>query len=104
MRFPGLRHRARIRATRWLHPGLRSADMLPGQRGVPYQGRRGWLQWQHSNPKKSSDITGVRQWILGSKAAAPLFALPPRAVSYTHLRAHETGRNLVCRLLLEKKK
>src|SRR5665213_3247861 len=23
-------------------------------------------------------------------------------VSYTHLRAHETGRNLVCRLLLEK--
>ena len=27
---------------------------------------------------------------------------PP--VSYTHLRAHETGRNLVCRLLLEKKK
>src|SRR5674476_339365 len=25
-------------------------------------------------------------------------------ISYTHLRAHETGRNLVCRLLLEKKK
>src|SRR5665213_187273 len=25
-----------------------------------------------------------------------------KAVSYTHLRAHETGRNLVCRLLLEK--
>src|SRR5674476_671707 len=24
-----------------------------------------------------------------------------RPVSYTHLRAHETGRNLVCRLLLE---
>src|SRR5678809_1370043 len=30
--------------------------------------------------------------------------LPNRPVSYTHLRAHETGRNLVCRLLLEKKK
>ena len=26
------------------------------------------------------------------------------AVSYTHLRAHETRGNLVCRLLLEKKK
>ena len=26
------------------------------------------------------------------------------AVSYTHLRAHETLRHLVCRLLLEKKK
>ena len=25
-----------------------------------------------------------------------------RAVSYTHLRAHETLANLVCRLLLEK--
>src|SRR5674476_1553638 len=29
---------------------------------------------------------------------------PREPVSYTHLRAHETGRNLVCRLLLEKKK
>src|SRR5674476_899475 len=27
-------------------------------------------------------------------------ALPTDPVSYTHLRAHETGRNLVCRLLL----
>ena len=36
---------------------------------------------------------------------APLFlseSLYVVAVSYTHLRAHETGRNLVCRLLLEK--
>ena len=30
--------------------------------------------------------------------------LPLEAVSYTHLRAHETKANLVCRLLLEKKK
>src|SRR5660397_254303 len=28
----------------------------------------------------------------------------PIPVSYTHLRAHETKANLVCRLLLEKKK
>src|SRR5674536_393868 len=28
----------------------------------------------------------------------------PMAVSYTHLRAHETPEHLVCRLLLEKKK
>ena len=28
----------------------------------------------------------------------------PKAVSYTHLRAHETVLDLVCRLLLEKKK
>ena len=32
------------------------------------------------------------------------FAPNDNSVSYTHLRAHETGRNLVCRLLLEKKK
>ena len=29
---------------------------------------------------------------------------PPKPVSYTHLRAHETVLDLVCRLLLEKKK
>ena len=29
---------------------------------------------------------------------------PSAAVSYTHLRAHETVLDLVCRLLLEKKK
>ncbi|WP_460413936.1 ArsC/Spx/MgsR family protein, partial [Staphylococcus aureus] len=29
---------------------------------------------------------------------------PLAAVSYTHLRAHETLSDLVCRLLLEKKK
>src|SRR5450756_2689939 len=28
----------------------------------------------------------------------------PKPVSYTHLRAHETRHDLVCRLLLEKKK
>ena len=30
-------------------------------------------------------------------------AMAPGAVSYTHLRAHETPEHLVCRLLLEKK-
>ena len=49
----------------------------------------------------------------GAKVAISDLALPEQtakdigakpyicdAVSYTHLRAHETGRNLVCRLLL----
>ena len=31
------------------------------------------------------------------------FRLTVEAVSYTHLRAHETPEHLVCRLLLEKK-
>jgi len=41
------------------------------------------------------------------KTDAPLgpgVSLNPRTVSYTHLRAHETVLDLVCRLLLEKKK
>ena len=33
-----------------------------------------------------------------------LNAASSQAVSYTHLRAHETPEHLVCRLLLEKKK
>ena len=33
-----------------------------------------------------------------------LVCLAVRPVSYTHLRAHETVLDLVCRLLLEKKK
>src|SRR5660397_274193 len=36
--------------------------------------------------------------------ANPPGATDQEAVSYTHLRAHETKANLVCRLLLEKKK
>src|SRR5665648_1020014 len=41
---------------------------------------------------------------LGAQVAVPVpdhAALAP--VSYTHLRAHETRHDLVCRLLLEKK-
>ena len=36
--------------------------------------------------------------------AIPLLIHTSRTVSYTHLRAHETVLDLVCRLLLEKKK
>ena len=49
-----------------------------------------------------------RRWcssLLGARSDAR--AQPPfwrQAVSYTHLRAHETVLDLVCRLLLEKKK
>ena len=54
-----------------------------------------------------------REMDLRGKEAASLSSLVKKeyqipdsyySVSYTHLRAHETGRNLVCRLLLEKKK
>ena len=45
--------------------------------------------------------TGV--YLEGALCSENSPAFTALAVSYTHLRAHETGRNLVCRLLLEKK-
>ena len=42
--------------------------------------------------------------ILPDKNYGPYEAINPYPVSYTHLRAHETVLDLVCRLLLEKKK
>ena len=41
---------------------------------------------------------------VGLQGDGRLTALSSYAVSYTHLRAHETVLDLVCRLLLEKKK
>ena len=40
----------------------------------------------------------------GQYATIPFAYNDAEAVSYTHLRAHETRHDLVCRLLLEKKK
>src|SRR5674536_378231 len=40
----------------------------------------------------------------GGSAVSPQRRHRRGAVSYTHLRAHETPEHLVCRLLLEKKK
>src|SRR5665213_877439 len=47
-------------------------------------------------------ITSIGHKPITLKVAAEMGTI--KSVSYTHLRAHETGRNLVCRLLLEKKK
>src|SRR5674476_1179247 len=69
-------------------------------------------QTPRSTPLYSSAASDVykRQGLGSSPARRPTAArndlreVPTRTgtVSYTHLRAHETGRNLVCRLLLEK--
>ena len=44
---------------------------------------------------------GAIGWLVDGAAIVNQISLP---VSYTHLRAHETVLDLVCRLLLEKKK
>ena len=54
--------------------------------------------------KQSGDISGISETDLDlvSLALEKSALLITDAVSYTHLRAHETLRYLVCRLLLEK--
>ena len=47
--------------------------------------------------------TTARSWVMNSTDIA-CFLCSSATVSYTHLRAHETVLDLVCRLLLEKKK
>ena len=47
---------------------------------------------------------GVRKWVSAVDDAGFAQETARRPVSYTHLRAHETVLDLVCRLLLEKKK
>ena len=51
--------------------------------------------------KKQKEIANFRKSLQVNQSVITAGGIP---VSYTHLRAHETGRNLVCRLLLEKKK
>ena len=50
--------------------------------------------------------TGTPRWYvkMGNETTIEGGPIALEAVSYTHLRAHETRGNLVCRLLLEKKK
>ena len=48
----------------------------------------------------AEDVTEIdAKWMATAKNSSTMMA-----VSYTHLRAHETVLDLVCRLLLEKKK
>ena len=54
------------------------------------------------NKKKKGDLPAVNTASLPDIVFMLLFFF--MAVSYTHLRAHETEADLVCRLLLEKKK
>ena len=48
-------------------------------------------------------LTGAFMYLM-MRAIGEMLYMDPDPVSYTHLRAHETRHDLVCRLLLEKKK
>ena len=49
-------------------------------------------------------LSALHLTVTTHKVAGPLVRFRRVSVSYTHLRAHETVLDLVCRLLLEKKK
>ena len=51
----------------------------------------------------SGALTSMTLGLVASNVASTLTFLSSEPVSYTHLRAHETVLDLVCRLLLEKK-
>eukprot|EP00658_Telonema_sp_P-2_P058668 TRINITY_DN47188_c0_g1_i1.p1 TRINITY_DN47188_c0_g1~~TRINITY_DN47188_c0_g1_i1.p1 ORF type:complete len:109 (-),score=19.56 TRINITY_DN47188_c0_g1_i1:79-405(-) len=92
---------------------LRSLQYLP--KIVTCDHGHGWKMWE-----ATADAMGVHRSVdmaastaSATKAgeaveAADVPVVPTAtvggAVSYTHLRAHETPEHLVCRLLLEKKK
>ena len=63
---------------------------------------------KHNFKSRQSQLLGILEsggsLALISDAGLPGINDPGEAVSYTHLRAHETVLDLVCRLLLEKKK
>src|SRR5450756_669605 len=63
---------------------------------------------QHAGNLRKSSVELTKEWrtdkYLRRLEALLLVADGTDTVSYTHLRAHETRHDLVCRLLLEKKK
>ena len=68
-----------------------------------------YYQKSNSGPGQSRNYGAERSQgdfliILDSDCILPESYFDEVAVSYTHLRAHETRHDLVCRLLLEKKK
>eukprot|EP00656_Telonema_subtile_P046964 TRINITY_DN53670_c0_g1_i1.p1 TRINITY_DN53670_c0_g1~~TRINITY_DN53670_c0_g1_i1.p1 ORF type:complete len:313 (+),score=-22.10 TRINITY_DN53670_c0_g1_i1:169-1107(+) len=61
------------------------------------------------SPIQSTDLVTPVPTVIASSTATPpprstVSTHAPQPVSYTHLRAHETVLDIVCRLLLEKKK
>src|SRR5665213_1560392 len=60
-------------------------------------------RFRHSNnstPRIAYPIMVIQEYNMPNIFTFQAFRCQIWAVSYTHLRAHETGRNLVCRLLL----
>src|SRR5450756_2928377 len=82
------------------HPDLRGIDRMTSAICTLFEndyhiGLGAWANSLYAHGYRGTIYAGYRgqlpPWVMG-------------AVSYTHLRAHETRHDLVCRLLLEKNK
>ena len=62
--------------------------------------------FDYKNPQFDKSMETIGYFVRDCLFAYEKWSSPDvsKAVSYTHLRAHETVLDLVCRLLLEKKK
>src|SRR5450756_2621207 len=83
------RCRRRLKSERRCPDRRHDARWRRGEAGDPWRGR---------DERMTAVLEGNLDYILF------VYGLGFVPVSYTHLRAHETRHDLVCRLLLEKKK
>src|SRR5450756_2947861 len=97
-----------------LHRWRREFRTGPGN-AFPGNGKQRWAEGRIAELERKIGqqaleidfLKGCLQRIEEQRMLQALTGNPPstgRSVSYTHLRAHETRHDLVCRLLLEKKK
>ena len=91
-----------------MHIGFRLFIRMTRKLALTEEGKRLLATLSHSLRAINDEIEDIRDQDLRgtlhigiAPTLAHLWLMP---VSYTHLRAHETRHDLVCRLLLEKKK
>src|SRR5450756_1359954 len=104
----GQRPRSRVNVSNQEPDRVRAAiDRADAGHGSP-RGTQGPAAHQLPRASSASSPRGLtpgptaREWPTSTCRHLTRRGIPP--VSYTHLRAHETRHDLVCRLLLEKKK
>src|SRR5659263_454467 len=88
-----------VRSARWVRRTPSGAEAERPGRALSGPGRALSGPGRALQPRcRRADVAGVSRLLAGATVIA--IATSAGAVSYTHLRAHETRHDLVCRLLL----